>query len=151
MTLCDYIERGLRKGKGAEQLSAAKLAALLCVQLGSTPYAEEVCNILRPVLSVTANDKSVSLLVRAKCCIALGLVMFLSGGEIGELILVMREFEALFNGSYLRGDGTTPSPNSDLGVLHASALSSWSLLLTLLNPSDVYSFMSEYDTSSFAP
>lgn len=151
ITLCDAIEKGLRRGRGAEQVSAAKLASLLCVQVGITSSGEEVCNILRPVLELVANDHSFTPLVRGKSCIALSLLMFLSGGELGDVIQVMKQLELLFNGSYLRRDGTIQSAiSADVGGLHAMALSAWSLLLTLLSPADVYQFMNECD-NSFAP
>lgn len=66
LTLCDGIERCLKKGKGAEQAVAAQLAVLLCVQLGALQDCEEVSQILKPVLLQTATDKSVSAAARVK-------------------------------------------------------------------------------------
>ena len=42
MTLTDCAERGLKKGRGAEQEAAAKLLALLCLQLGSFGDGESI-------------------------------------------------------------------------------------------------------------
>lgn len=66
ITVSDGIERGLRKGRGAEQASAAKLAPLLCVQLGAGDASVEVCGHLKPILVTIANDKSAAALARAK-------------------------------------------------------------------------------------
>lgn len=66
ITLCDCVERGLKKGRGSEQSSAAHLAPLLCVQLGAGTASEEVLRELRPILSTTAHDKSAAPLARAK-------------------------------------------------------------------------------------
>lgn len=161
MTLCDSVERGLKKGRGAEQASAAQLAPLLCVQLGAGAASEEVLRELRPILSTTAHDKSAAPLARAKviliwhlkkkscltcfvlqCCWALGLLTFLSGGEMGEVLNLMSEMQTIFCGSYLKGDGNLQtSVNIELATLHAAALSTWSLLLTLMSPGDVYSLL----------
>lgn len=66
ITLCDCVERGLKKGKGAEQAAAAQLAPLLCVQLGVGNASEEVLRELKPILQTTAHDKSANPLARAK-------------------------------------------------------------------------------------
>lgn len=57
----------------------------------------------------------------------------------------MRALEAIYSGSYLKGDGTMPSITPETGGLHAAALSAWSLLLTLLSPGDVFMYMSDVD------
>lgn len=66
MTVCDNIERSLRKGKSAEQGAAADLAALLCVQLGAGTVVDEVSRVLRPTLSYVANDNSFATTARSK-------------------------------------------------------------------------------------
>lgn len=70
MTVCDSIERSLRKGKSAEQGAAADLAALLCVQLGAGTVVDEVSRVLRPTLSYVANDNSFAATARAKVSVA---------------------------------------------------------------------------------
>lgn len=142
ITLCDCIERGLKKGRGTEQTSAAQLAPLICLQLGGGTACEEVLRELKPILSTTANDNSASPSARAKCCWALGLLTFLSGDEMGEVLTLMSEMQNLFCGSYLKGDGNLQtSISQEMGTLHASALSTWSLLLTLMSPGDVYTLL----------
>lgn len=150
MTVCDGVERGLKKGRGAEQAAAAQLASLLCVQLGAGDSSEEVCKSLKPILLVIANDNSMQPTVRAKCCSALGLITFLSGGEMGDVLDIMKQMEHIFSGSYLRGGGTVPNVSVDIGMLHAAALNAWGLLFTLMSPGDVYSMLGS-GVGSFSP
>lgn len=66
MTICDGIERSLKKGRGGEQASAAQLAALLCIQLGVSDLTDQVCQDLKPLLTFMILDTSVSPVARAK-------------------------------------------------------------------------------------
>ena len=50
----------------------------------------------------------------------------------------MQILEGVFSGSYSKKDGSIPAPSADLQALHCAALSSWSLLLTLLTSGDVF-------------
>lgn len=140
-TLCDSIEKSLKKGGGEEKAAAADLAILLCIQLGDESVCENIGQSLKPVLLVIANDNSVAPLVRAKCCEALSNMSFLCGGELGDILLLMQQMETLFSGSYLKGDGSIPNITPELATLHATALSSWTLLLTLMAPNNVTSMM----------
>lgn len=149
LTMCDCVERSLKKGRGSEQASAAGLAPLLCVQLGAGEASEQLCRDLRPVLSTTAHDASVTPAARSKCCWSLGLCAFLAGGEMGDVLELMQHMQVVFGGSYLKGDGQIPTVNSDIASLHATALSAWSLLLTLMAPSDVYQLLN--CSNNFAP
>lgn len=99
-----------------------------------------------------------------QCCCALALINFLAGSELNDIIEPMQSLETIFSGSYLKGivtlssvnhlkwallkitaiagNGVVPNITPDEASLHASALSSWNLLLTLLSPYDVYKLMS---------
>ncbi len=66
----DAIEKSLKKGRGSEQAAAAQLAALLCLQLGSTNVIDEICQSLIPSLYLIVSDNSMSYLSRAKVCIS---------------------------------------------------------------------------------
>lgn len=66
LTICDGIERCLKKGRGSEQASAAQLAALLCIQLGVGDLTDQVCQDLKPLLTFTILDTSASPVARAK-------------------------------------------------------------------------------------
>jgi hypothetical protein len=74
-----------------------------------------------------------------QCCWALALLQFLSNGELADIIDTMQVFEEIYSGSYLKGNGSVPTVPTEEAQLHASALASWALLLTLLAPGDVYS------------
>lgn len=66
MTISDSIERGMKKGRGDEQSSAARLSTLLCVQLGAFDSAEQVCRGLKSVLAFIANDATALSSVRSE-------------------------------------------------------------------------------------
>ncbi|XP_011191458.1 interferon-related developmental regulator 2 [Zeugodacus cucurbitae] len=139
VTLIDCIEKSIRRGKGAEQSCAARLAPLVVLQLGGDV---EISKELNQCLLTTVQDKAVSFDARAKCCTALGLLNFLGGEDIGDLITLMQFFEGIFSASYLRGDEKSPvSVNAEAGTLHAEALSAWGLLLTLIPSGDFVSLM----------
>lgn len=139
VTLIDCIEKSIRRGKGAEQSCAARLAPLVVLQLGGDV---EISKELNQCLLTTVQDKAVSFDARAKCCTALGLLNFLGGEDIGDLLTLMQFFEGIFSASYLRGDEKSPiSVNAEAGALHAEALSAWGLLLTLIPSGDFVSLM----------
>jgi hypothetical protein len=138
VTLMDIIERSLKKGKGQEQCLAAKMAALLLVQLQGD---EEVVKTLSPLLQHTVLDKSADKTARAKSCFSLALLSFLGTDDIGDIIRLCQLLEGIFSKSYLKGDSSQSSATADDSVLHAAALSSWALLLTLIPSGDVVSLV----------
>ncbi|KAJ8965275.1 hypothetical protein NQ314_004238 [Rhamnusium bicolor] len=77
------------------------------------------------------------MIILFQCCTALGNITFLSGGEIGEVIILMQQLEAIFSASYLKGDGAVPNIAPETATFHASALSAWSLLFTLITPGNI--------------
>lgn len=139
VTIMDIIEKSLKRGKGKEQALAANMAALLLIQLQGD---ESVAKTLSPLLHQTALDNSSSFEARAKSCYSLALLQFLSGDDnVGDNIQMMQMFEGIFSGSYLKGDNSPSSASQETAVLHAAALSSWALLLTVIPPSDVVSLI----------
>lgn len=54
---------------------------------------------------------------------------------------MMKSVESVFKASYLKGDGTAPSHSPEVTSLHTSALSAWSLLLTIAPASAVEQFV----------
>ena len=66
MTIMDCVERGLKKGRGAEQESAAKLVALVCLQLGSIADSDQVYLEQKHTLFTIIADHSASLPARAQ-------------------------------------------------------------------------------------
>nr|XP_015838666.1 PREDICTED: interferon-related developmental regulator 2 isoform X1 [Tribolium castaneum] len=129
-TICDSIEKSLKKGGGLEKAAAAELAPLISVQLGEEDAGEIVDKTLRPVLMTVACDGSVGAAARAKCCLALGMMGFLSGRQLGDTLSLMQNLETIFSASYLKGDGSIPNVTAEVANLHAAALSAWTLLLT---------------------
>jgi Interferon-related developmental regulator (IFRD) len=140
MTLMDVIEKSVKRGKGGEQAFAANLASLLIMQLNGD---EDVTKVLSPVLLVQAQNDAVGPETRAKCCLALGLLNFLSGEHVGDLLTLMRHMEKIFSGSYVKGDNSPSSANAPAAQLHAAALSAWGLLLTQIPSGDFVSLMEQ--------
>ncbi|KAL1495095.1 hypothetical protein ABEB36_010566 [Hypothenemus hampei] len=136
-TLCDCIERSLKKGGAEERCAAAELATVMCVQLGSDPIGEDICRNLKSILLPIALDNSAAPSVRANCCLALGNMAFLTGADMGENLTLMQQFESIFSGSYLKGDGTIPNTTPEIGSLHAAALNAWALLFTQMVPGNI--------------
>lgn len=157
MTLMDCAERGLKKGRGAEQEAAAKLLALLCLQLGSVSDSEliykeqkqylltliadhsmaagaraQVINFHLMLIGLSCVNSILSILFPLQVCLTLGLCTFLADCDLGEIWDVMLALESIVFAPI----GASASP--DVFRLHSAALNSWSLLLTLLPPSRVY-------------
>ncbi|KAJ8668077.1 hypothetical protein QAD02_009740 [Eretmocerus hayati] len=151
MTISDSIEKGLKKGRGEEQSSAARLSTLLCVQLGMYDSAEMVCKDLKSTLSFIANDTSASVAGRSECCWALSMNQFLSGNDATDTVAITQMLSNLFAGSYLKGNGALATVSSEMAVLHAAAISSWTLLLTIMAPSDVYNLFGSNTVNSLMP
>lgn len=145
ITIMDIVEKSLRRGKGAEQEWAARLAPLLIIQLGGE---DQISATLVQVLTSILQNRSVSYSVRAWSCTALGLLSFLNGDDIGDIVETMHQFEQIFAGSYLKGDKTTPVVSDDAAQLHVAALSAWGLLATLIPSGD---FCSYINSGSLAP
>eukprot|EP00096_Caligus_rogercresseyi_P014385 TRINITY_DN689_c0_g1_i1.p1 TRINITY_DN689_c0_g1~~TRINITY_DN689_c0_g1_i1.p1 ORF type:complete len:418 (-),score=129.87 TRINITY_DN689_c0_g1_i1:229-1482(-) len=121
LTFCDVIERALKKGKASEQSAAANLAASLTIQLGPSPAAEDVYKTLKPTLLCGLLDSANSDKARSAMANSLGLICFLAGGEMAEVLAILSVMEKLFT--------------QEGEILATAAVSSWSLLLTMI-PSD---------------
>nr|XP_042906060.1 interferon-related developmental regulator 1 isoform X2 [Parasteatoda tepidariorum] len=134
LTLCDVIERSLKRGKGDEQILAAVVAALFCTQLSSVEDSELVFQTLQPILMVLLLDTTVSPSVRAQCASSLGLCCFISCSGAEVVQSTMDSLYSVFSGSLLKGNGVLPVLKPEISSLHSSALLGWNLLLTLLSP-----------------
>ncbi|XP_053682693.1 interferon-related developmental regulator 2 isoform X2 [Sabethes cyaneus] len=141
MTLMDAIEKSIKKGKGSEQSWAARIIPLLVIQLDGADDINELIKVLKPVLVATALDTAASYDARAKCCMALGLMNFLASDDPGDLLPLMKNFETIFSGSYLKGDSSPSTAGIDAATLHSSALSAWALLLTQIPSGDLVSMV----------
>ncbi|XP_046145172.1 interferon-related developmental regulator 1 [Osmia bicornis bicornis] len=151
MTITDSIERGLKKGRSEEQSTAARLSTLLCVQLGAFESAETVCRDLKSILTFIASDPTASTQARAECCWALSMNQFLSGNDAADTIEIVQLLSNIFSGSYLKGNGALANITTEVAALHAAAISSWTLLLTVMAPADIYNLLTSNKTNSYMP
>ncbi|CAH2075599.1 unnamed protein product, partial [Iphiclides podalirius] len=135
-TLADHISRALRRGKDGEKRGAANVASLLALQIGEEG-TEDFMKEVRPALFAACTDKSASLETRTECCASLAVLCYLLEDDLTEIIEIMRMYETIFSGSYLKGDSTVKvsGPAVEEGSWHAAALDGWALLLSLLEPS----------------
>ncbi|CAH0626851.1 unnamed protein product [Chrysodeixis includens] len=141
-TLADHVARALRRGKDAERKAAAALAPLLALQIGEEG-TEEFVREVRPALTTAVTDLSASLDTRTECCSSLAVLCYLMEEDLTEILEVMRIYETIFSGSYLKGDGSVKVSSALLaaGGLHAAALDGWALLLPLLSPAHALSLL----------
>ncbi|KAK3101194.1 hypothetical protein FSP39_001662 [Pinctada imbricata] len=129
LTLSDGLLRSLKRGKGDEQMLAARCLSLLCIQLG--PEAEDLFDDIKSQLLVVATDSSAALRARAECAIAVAICNFVACSDIDVVTKVLDALENVFRASYRKGDKSIPSHTPDTCKLHASALTGWNLLLSI--------------------
>ncbi|CAK9817841.1 Interferon-related developmental regulator 1 [Anthophora plagiata] len=151
MTITDSVERGLKKGRTEEQSTAARLSTLLCVQLGAFESAEVVCRNLKSILTFIASDTTASTQARSECCWALSMNQFLSGNDATDTIEIVQLLSGIFSGSYLKGNGAIATISPEVAALHAAAISSWTLLLTVMASADIYNLLASDRTNSYMP
>jgi hypothetical protein len=140
-TIVDILEKALKRGKGTEQVIAANCCILLCLGLGPSSSSEEVYKLLKTTFQTVMMDASANPAARAAAANALGSCCFLAGGEIAEFITVMDDLEKIFKLSYSRKNNDL---SSEILALHTSALSAWTLLLTMVPPSHAYSMLASH-------
>ncbi|XP_063378932.1 interferon-related developmental regulator 2 [Cydia fagiglandana] len=131
-TLADHLTKAIRRGRDGERKAAASLAPLLALQIGEDG-TEEFMKEVRPALAACAVDKTASIETRTECCLSLSVVCYLLEEDLSEILEVMRMYETIFSGSYLKGDGSVKVSGLavEQGALHAAALDGWALLLSL--------------------
>ncbi|XP_063532617.1 interferon-related developmental regulator 2 [Cydia strobilella] len=131
-TLADHLTKAIRRGRDGERKAAASLAPLLALQIGEDG-TEEYIKEVRPALAACAVDKTASIETRTECCLSLSVVCYLLEEDLSEILEVMRMYETIFSGSYLKGDGSVKVSGLavEQGALHAAALDGWALLLSL--------------------
>ncbi|KAK2715670.1 interferon-related developmental regulator 1-like [Artemia franciscana] len=130
-TLQDCIVKGLKKGRSAEQKEAAKLASVLCFQIGATDGIETFYKELSPLFLTLVKSSDISLEVREQCCLTLGVLCFIALDAKDEIEQTMKILKNIYK---------TDDPNDSLQVssLKCAALTSWCLLCTLLPAREVY-------------
>lgn len=118
MTLSDTVEKSLKKGKSAEVSAAADLAVLVCLQLADVSGVELVYSELRHTLATLVADNSQPAAARAKCCLALGAISYLSNAEPSEVHANMTLLETV---AFAATTGT---------LLATAALQAWTLMVS---------------------
>ncbi|CAK1604580.1 unnamed protein product [Parnassius mnemosyne] len=134
-TLADHISRALKRGKDGERRAAANVASLVALQIGEEG-TDEFMKEVRPALFAACTDKSTSLETRTECCSSLAVLCYLLEEDISEIVEIMRMYETIFSGSYLKGDSSVKVSGAvvEEGAWHAAALDGWALLLALAEP-----------------
>ncbi|XP_045764720.1 interferon-related developmental regulator 1 [Maniola jurtina] len=148
VTLAEHVTKALRRGKDGERRAAAAVAPLLALQIGEEG-TEEFMDEVRPALAAAAVDKSASLDTRTECCSSLAVLCYLLEDDLSKILEVMRMFETIFSGSYLKGDGTVKVSGAAVeeGVWHAAALDGWALLLALTEPQHARTLLADRQPS----
>lgn len=131
-TFIGIIEKSLKRGQSQEQALAAKLAALLSIQLEGD---EKVVNTLAPLLKNIALDKSANFDTKAQCCYSLALLNYMRRDDADALVGLCQLFEGIFSEIYSKKDGVPINITANAGTFYATALNAWTLLLTIM-PSD---------------
>lgn len=76
---------------------------------------------------------------------------FLSGNDTTDTIEIVQLLSGIFSGSYLKGNGAIATVSTEMAALHAAAISSWTLLLTVMTPADIYNLIASDRTNSYLP
>jgi len=76
---------------------------------------------------------------------------FLSGNDATDTMEIVQLLSSIFSGSYLKGNGAIANISTDVAALHAAAISSWILLLTVMTSADIYNLLASDRTNSYMP
>lgn len=76
---------------------------------------------------------------------------FLSGNDAADTVEIVQLLSSIFSGSYLKGNGAIANISTDVAALHAAAISSWTLLLTVMASADIYNLLASDRTNSYMP
>lgn len=83
-------------------------------------------------------DKAQAPSSRAAVATSLSGLCFIAGGELAEVVNVMKVLETVFVASCPKQDGSMANISVDNQALHTACLSAWALLSTLLQPSQIF-------------
>ncbi|KAJ8731746.1 hypothetical protein PYW08_014476 [Mythimna loreyi] len=147
-TLADHVSRALWRGKDGERKAAAAIVPLLAVQIGEE-YMDDFVREVRPALAAAATDVSASLDARTECCSSLAVLCYFMEEDLTETLEIMRMYETIFSGSYLKDDGSVKVSGAAVeeGTLAAAALDGWALLFSLLSPNHALSLLNNQEPS----
>ena len=136
LTITDTVERCLKRGKFEEQIAAAKLTGVFCAQIGCEAEDDEAYNNLKAILTPLVLDPTVDPRARGAMAHALSMTCFLLG-DVAEYESTLETLEKVFAGSYKGGNKLTPDTLS----MHTAALSSWTLLMSMMSPIKCYNVL----------
>ena len=125
--------KSLKRGKSSEQLLACDVLTLTFLQLGivSADVAASL-HEARDTLEALLADERLAAEVRAACAKTLALALFVANDHSHDIVALLDTLEALFSRSYANGEGAIQVFAPSVYDLHATALSSWALLLCML-------------------
>lgn len=123
----------LKRGKTSEQILTADVIMLTFIQIGCIGTdAIAFLNECKSTLIELMEDEKVEPEVRAACAKAFGLGIFIANDSSVDMLVVLDKLEALFAGSYAKGDGSLRVLAPKVFELHSAALSTWCLLLCIM-------------------
>lgn len=140
-TVVEYLTRCLKKGKGDEQALAAQCISHLCIQLGED--SENIFEDLRETFLYMLNDQSTPVKTRQKCAHTLAICSFVACRDITVIKQIMASLEQVFRASYLKGEKCA-TQNTAISSFHCSALSAWTLLLSIAPDSCIQEMTESY-------
>ena len=76
---------------------------------------------------------------------------FFSGYEESDAVEINQVLTSIFAESYVKDNGALATVAADRAALHAAAISSWTLLLTLMQPPAVYKIFGSNQSKNFMP
>lgn len=141
-TICDVVERSLKRGSSAgERKAAAKLAAVIIVVAVnlSVDIAEKVFTLVQPTLLTLAQDPTLNPSVREEVCRSVAVMALLGSIEYKDLQEAINVLHMVFSKALPKGNGELPNLQPAALLMHSAALQGFFLLLTQMNPTDVQS------------
>ncbi len=132
-TLTDALLKSLKRGKTSEQVLACDVMSLTYLQIGILPQeVNQFVSESRQLLIELLDDAECDPEVRAACAKTYSLAVFVANDPAYDNASVLNKLEAIFSHSYAKGDGSLRTFLPKVYDLHSAALSSWSLLLSIM-------------------
>ncbi|XP_018023108.1 interferon-related developmental regulator 1 [Hyalella azteca] len=140
VTICDCIERCLKRGAGnAEKVAAVRLASMLMItSLNLTDgLSDEIYLVLQPPLLSICQDPTVAFAVREEACKAAAMLAYFGAVEYTHLQDTLNSLHNVFSKALPKGNGELPNLQAPCLLMHSAALQGFVLLLTLAHKEDV--------------
>lgn len=150
MTITDLVERALNKGRGPEMVAGAKLASLIILTLATFNEAEQVYQMLQPLLIKIMRDPSATPAARQQCTTTLALSCFLTCQDVSELKTTCNALHTAYAQSLPKGNGELPTLSAAVTAFHAAAITGFCLLISIMSPTYVYSIADSFVKEMFS-